>query len=423
LHEKLAFTQKFLAPNISIHHGLELNFQPPMTPGPSDNMPPNIHPFETTLSNHTQQVGTQGHENHPSVEDPTPEPASISSLFDQTFDDWIQTPPETPQHDFMPFTIPSDSTNQRNPCSSLEALPFVGNQPQATSTGDCMRDHDTEDRIGSGNNSDISNPSHTPRPAKRVIKSGSRKSIKGKSVQKIGNKSALMLVHLAGPDSSPLDEAESMRVDLLKSLMSKAGQSFKDQTLRTIYEIGDRIVNDTAVVLNNWSEWCSREFQLPDVLLPACHDLSEVEISVAAYRFLLETHNGFHRRLVHRRLAHVLLQIFIPELEEKIATKGARGQLTFKGRQPITIAHDSIIEKVGALVRDTEKCNRGHLVDCRSYGKRWWRLGSGIGIVAILAGSQDLAKQMQVRTAPNDELDAYIISGRAVRSQMVPWSS
>jgi hypothetical protein len=59
------------------------------------------------------------------------------------------------------------------------------------------------------------------------------------------------------------------------------------------------------------------------------------------------------------------------------------------GRTPMTMAHDFIIERIGDL-KTWERDGRDGLVDSKNYGKRWWRLGSGIGIITVLTCAPDL---------------------------------
>jgi hypothetical protein len=132
-----------------------------------------------------------------------------------------------------------------------------------------------------------------------------------------------------GVDLSPSSEADSVRLGLLRSLILKSHEvdpergtrrSFNNEDLRKIYRLVDRIVDETARVLNDWSEWPSREFQPPNAVLSPCHHLSPVEICAVAFRFLMETHNGVHRKSVHRRLAQILIYNFVAEVEQRIIT-------------------------------------------------------------------------------------------------------
>jgi hypothetical protein len=172
---------------------------------------------------------------------------------------------------------------------------------------------------------------------------------------------------------------------LLRCLVSKACQvtngetlrdvdKFNDETLRMIYETGDQIVRSTCVILNDWSEWLLREFQ--PVLLPPYHSLSTVEKCVAASRILVEPKDGSHSKSIPRRLAQVLLYIFVHVYEKELKETVHRNR-----RTPMAMAHDLIMERIA--------WNRNRLVDSKNYGKRWWRLGSGIGIITILTCAPD----------------------------------
>ncbi|KAL3705906.1 hypothetical protein TMatcc_006915 [Talaromyces marneffei ATCC 18224] len=199
--------------------------------------------------------------------------------------------------------------------------------------------------------------------------------------------------NIAGTHSSPLNEAESIRFNLLRTLMKRAGQSFNIATLRQIYEIGDRIIYETNVILNGWNEWLSRECQAPGVVLPAYHNLSSAEICFAACRLLVSTHESFHHESVYGRLAQVLLHIFVPEIKKEVKERQDRGErfLNPNHRKPVTIAHDLILENVSEFERNGKRPCRQNLVQHKNFGKRWWRLGSGIGLVVILTCSSDLA--------------------------------
>jgi hypothetical protein len=211
-----------------------------------------------------------------------------------------------------------------------------------------------------------------------------------------------------GVDLSLSSEADSVRLGLLRSLILKShevdpecgtSRSFNDEELRKIYWLGDRIINETARVLNDWSEWSSREFQPPNAVLSPCQHLSPVEICAVAFRFLMETHNGVHRKSVHRRLAQILIYNFVAKLEQGIITDEihevfSRYDSGSKGDKPVTIANDLIIAKVGISETNGKKCNREEIGKEKSSGRRWWRLGSGIGVVTILACPSDLNSLM-----------------------------
>ncbi|KAF3404144.1 hypothetical protein DPV78_003414 [Talaromyces pinophilus] len=197
---------------------------------------------------------------------------------------------------------------------------------------------------------------------------------------------------IAGTQPSPLNEAKSIRLNLLRILMIKTSQSFDIAILRQIYEMGDRIIYETNIILNSWNEWLSRQPQAPVAVLPA-YKLSSAEICIAAYRLLVSTHEIFHRESVYRRLAQVLLHIFVPEIKKAVKERQDKGEGFLKptNRKPVTIAHDLIVENVNEFERNGKKPCRENLVNHKNFGKRWWRLGNGIGLVVILTCSSDLA--------------------------------
>ncbi|CRG89580.1 hypothetical protein PISL3812_06617 [Talaromyces islandicus] len=117
------------------------------------------------------------------------------------------------------------------------------------------------------------------------------------------------------------------------------------------------------------------------------HNLSSVETCAVALRFLMET--------VHHRLAQILLHTFVAKVEQEIDMREGQGVfIPRKGRQNVIIAHDLTIAKVGIPERNGKKCNRKEIGDDKSYGKRWWRLGSGIGVVAVFTCASDFKRLM-----------------------------
>ncbi|QGA17633.1 hypothetical protein EYB26_005308 [Talaromyces marneffei] len=281
--------------------------------------------------------------------------------------------------------------------SSLTASTRIGQSPltvlasdyssSSHATGECMR---ADNRLGEAAGMEsyptpASEPFHTPKSANRVLKAKPRKVRKGKATREDRNVPTSKLPALARRNPSPSNEAGSVRMDLLRCLIGGVSDVIDDETLRTIHEIGDQIVSDTCVILNTWSEWLSREFQ--PVLLPPYHSLSTVEKCVAASRVLVEPKDGSHGKSIHRRLAQIFLHIFVPLYAKELEERERNGE-TFQrnGRRPITMAHDVIVESVGS---DLERWNRDRVVNSKNYGKRWWRLGSGIGIITALTCALD----------------------------------
>ncbi|GAM42239.1 hypothetical protein TCE0_044f16018 [Talaromyces pinophilus] len=138
---------------------------------------------------------------------------------------------------------------------------------------------------------------------------------------------------IAWTQPSPLNEAESVRLSLLRTLMIKANQSFDIAILRQIYEMGDRIIYETKIILNSWNEWLSRQPQAPVAVLPA-YNLSSAEICIAAYRLLVSTHETFHHESVYRRLAQVLLHVFVPEIKKAVKERQDKGEGVPQTYQP-----------------------------------------------------------------------------------------
>jgi hypothetical protein len=174
--------------------------------------------------------------------------------------------------------------------------------------------------------------------------------------------------------------------------MRKSGQYLNDDDLRDIEDLGDIIGSDIIATLNHWNEWLENNLQRSSVSLPSLAGFSSVDICVTVFRFLTETNNESHRRSISRRLARVLLHIFVPEFAKELALRECDGEVFARnGRQMITVAHDLIIERIDPSGVDEQTCNRSQISEAKSYGKRWWRLGSGIGIIAILACAPDVA--------------------------------
>ncbi|OKL59328.1 hypothetical protein UA08_05006 [Talaromyces atroroseus] len=350
---------------------------------------------------HMEQVDAQDSENSPwSTVDTMPDLAHMGD--DQTLDSYL---------DFQGFdcsTAIGNTDHDRQSCSSLAASTLIGQSSLTVSSresyspshnmGECMpADNHLRDAPGMESYpTPVSNPSYTPKSANRALTKPRKTTRAG------GNRPASTLAVSTGVDLSPLSEADSVRLGLLRSLILKSHEvdpkrgtrrSFNDEDLREIYRLGDRIINETARVLNDWSEWSSREFQPPNAVLSPCHDLSPVEICAVAFRFLMETHNGIHRKSIHRRLAQILLDNFVAEVEQEITTREGQGVFIRydggTGRKSVTVAHDLTIAKVGISEKNGKKCNREEIGKEKSPGRRWWRLGSGIGVVTVLTCPSD----------------------------------
>ncbi|QKX61671.1 uncharacterized protein TRUGW13939_08824 [Talaromyces rugulosus] len=201
-------------------------------------------------------------------------------------------------------------------------------------------------------------------------------------------------------------EAETARFRLLRSLLN---QPIYDEELREIYQIGDRIVSDTAFVLNDLKGWLWKDFQQHGILLPSCHNLPSAKISTSMFRFLMETNNDRQRKSVYRRLARVLFFIFVKNYVEQLEKREANGEFIDRHhRNLISIAHTTILQEVGDLSVNGKECAQKQISDSKSYGKRWWKLGSGIGIIAILAGGPDVARYMESRGFSNSSLELLV---------------
>ncbi|KUL81317.1 hypothetical protein ZTR_09983 [Talaromyces verruculosus] len=366
-----------------------------------------------------EQVDTQDYENSPlSTADIMPDWAQIG--YDHIPDNCL---------DFRGFDCSSAIGNTDDdclPCSGLAASTSVDHPsltalssecyPSSRNMGECMEGDNHLGSLGMESYpTPVSNPSLTPKPANRVPKRKPRKATRGKAIREDKNVPASTLPALARGNLSSSNETNSPRLDLLGCLVSEACRVTNGETLRaphkindgmwrTIQETGDQIARDTCVILNDWSEWLLREFQ--PVLLPPYHSLSTVEKCVAASRILVEPKDGSHSKSIARRLAQVLLHIFVPVYAKELGMREQNGE-TFhrKNRTSVTMAHDFIIERVG----DLNTRDRDRVVNSKNYGKRWWRLGSGIGLITVLTCAPDLAiGDMEDRTYTDDFLKLLI---------------
>ncbi|KAI7973362.1 hypothetical protein EIK77_000826 [Talaromyces pinophilus] len=335
-----------------------------------------------------EQVDTQEYENSPwSMVDVAPDLAHMGD--DQIFNNCLEF------QGFDYSTTIGNTDQDSLSCSGLAASTSIGQSSLTVSSSECYpSSHNTGECIQADNHlwdaarmesypTPVSNPSHTPKAANRVLKGKRRKVTKGKATREDRNVPASTIPALARRNPSPSNKANSVQLDLLRCLTSRARLVSDDETLLTIHEVGVQILSDTYAILNDWSEWVPRELQ--PALLPPYRSLSTLEICVAASRILMEPKSGSHS--IHRRLAQLLLYIFVSIFVKELEEREKNGE-TFdrKGRKVITMAHDMIVECVGS---DLKMWNRGRVVDNKNYGKRWLRLGSGIGIITVLTCPPD----------------------------------
>ncbi|KUL81469.1 hypothetical protein ZTR_10369 [Talaromyces verruculosus] len=386
---------------------------------------PSIEAGSNTVvaDHHMEQVDPYDHGySSSSMVGATPDLAQTSDPIEQNFDSCQNS------QRLGCFTPPECITEQDSPSySSLAASPGIGRSPLTVSTSDCNQSsHDTggsmlaESSLAGTAGAEsyptpVSTPSHTPKPANRVQKRKPRKATREKAIREDRDVLASTLSTLERGNPSPSNEINSPQMGLLRCLVSKACQvtngetlrevdKLNDGTLRTIYETGDRIVRGTCVILNDWSEWLLREFQ--PALLPPYHSLSTVEKCVAASRILVEPKDGNHGKSIRRRLAQVLLHIFVPVYAKELEIRENEGETFHRnGRRPMTMAHDFIIGRVG----DLNTQDRDRVVNSKNYGKRWWRLGSGIGLITVLTCAPDLViGDMENRTYTDDFLKLLV---------------
>lgn len=324
------------------------------------------------------QLDTQEYENSPqSIGDAV---QNLTHMGDpQVLDDW---------RGFQVGNTDFDSPSR----FGLATPTSIGQSPHTVSSSECYpsgqdmgermwTESDLEDATGMESYpTPVSNPSLTPKVANRVLKRKPCTVTKGKANRGHIGMPAPTLPALVRGHSSPSNEAKSVRMDLLRYLVSRANTVIGDRKLCMIRELGDQIVSDTCTILDAWTEWLPREFQ--PISLPPYRSLSTLEKCVAASRILVEPKDGSHHKSMHRRLAQVLLYLFAPVLAKELETREENGEVFHRnGLRPITMAHDMILERVNS---DLELWNRDRVVNSKNYGKRWWRLGSGIGMITVL---------------------------------------
>jgi hypothetical protein len=211
-----------------------------------------------------------------------------------------------------------------------------------------------------------------------------RKLARRKNGPKSGEQSNSALMNMADADSTFFlaNESKTMRLDLLRSLMHKTNQSIGDEVLSTVYRTGDKVISDTIYVLNHWNEWWQSELQQDTLSFPGCHGLSSAEICATMLQ-IVRNRDIVPSQSVPRRLARVLLHVFAAEFIRELEEKERHGEIFYRGGRTMTcIAHSFILDMI---TMDGWKYNRSHISDGKSLGKRWWKLGSGIGYIAILA--------------------------------------
>ncbi|KAH8691825.1 hypothetical protein BGW36DRAFT_437369 [Talaromyces proteolyticus] len=205
-------------------------------------------------------------------------------------------------------------------------------------------------------------------------------------------------------------EAETARFDLFRSLVN---QPIDDEEWREIYRLGDRIISDTAIVLNDLEGWLWEDFQQHGVVLPSCHNLPSAKISTSMFRFLMETNNDRQRKSVYRRLAQVLFFVFVENDVKQLDKREKNGEVIAHNHRNFTgMAHKSILQEIGDLSVNGKNCSQEQISNNKSCGKRWWRLGSGTGIIVILAGGPGVARYMYDITPCIEKLGTYVILGR-----------
>lgn len=279
----------------------------------------------------------------------------------------------------------------------------AGEDPKRNTTSD---DGLAIDNAAASYPSPKSNSSHTPKVTNSVLKRKVGKLEKSRKrtetqTAKISTNRITVSPSEIPCSSDPSEDGqfslpdEAVRFNLLRSLAQKP---MDDNKLRIIYQTGDKIINDTGVLLNDLEEWLLRDYQTYRVSLPPCHNLPSPEIPATILRFLMETNNDEQRKSVYRRLARVLFFVFIENGVKQLDTRDKNKTIPRRGHHLTTIFHKSILARVGDLGIHGKKCDASQISDSKSYGRRWWQLGSTVGIIAVLTCGAAEASYMYVMT-------------------------
>lgn len=351
-------------------------------------------------------------------------PQSLMDIISEPIllDGSVQTAPVTPQAESgLSMTLGTFGSPAEKPLDPAATSSLTAHQTCNNSTGSFyMFDEGRRDHI-SDNNLDnclvaasyptpVSNPSHTPKLTNGAIRKKARKAEKSRKRKK--NQTASMSANLrtlspsempCGGDpnehSQPSSPDEAVRLDLLRSLAKRVKRPIDDKKLRTIYQAGDKIISDTGILLNNLKGWLLEDCRTHGISLPPCRNLPSAEIVTTMFRFLMETKNDEQQKSVHRRLAQVIFFIFVNIIVERLNIRDKNGEaIPRSGNNLTAVYHKSILASVGDLELNGKKCDTGHVSDCKNYGKRWWKLGSSIGIIAVLTCGPAEAIHMYVMT-------------------------
>ncbi|KUL81512.1 hypothetical protein ZTR_11379 [Talaromyces verruculosus] len=422
LEEKLAILTLYLSPNISIHFNVGSN--PSNLPGKEAESEKRPYSSDTVPSLNTDTIGMQWLQPTTMASDelqmdgfPELVPCSYPMAGSTSTPISLERDPYQSYGDNIPITAPTALNNTMVSDSTTypATLPLIGLSAWTQDDPICdhymseqeMEDHARCDQVSDDAAAAAAYPtpsdSYTPSPANYTTESRTRGSLDERSPPAVEDLLESPPIGFQEPDVSDishkedpmvvsdlyvLSETQDIRLDLLRSLMSHAGLSKNIQTLREIYQLGDSIIHHTAAVLDDWNGWLLRNFPSDGLLLPPCHGLSLKAICTSMSQFLMKTNNDMQRKSIHRRLARILLYICLSEYDKELDNTSFNP----RSRKSITIAHDSIVATLRGFQVDGKECTRKYLSDNRNLGKRWWRLGSGIGIIHVLACAPHMAK-------------------------------
>ncbi|OKL59321.1 hypothetical protein UA08_05001 [Talaromyces atroroseus] len=381
LEEKLAILTLYLSPNISICFNLGSN--PSNLPGKEAESEKRPYSSDTVPSLNTDTIGMQWLQPTTMASDelqmdgfPELVPGSYPMAGSTSTPISLERDPYQSYGDNIPITASTALNNTMVSDSTTypATLPLIG--LSAWTQDDPICDHYMSETRGS---LDERSP-----PAMEDLLESPPIGFREPDVSDISHNEDPMVVS----DLYVLSETQDIRLDLLRSLMGHAGLSKNIQTLREIYQLGDSIIHHTAAVLDDWNGWLLRNFPSDGLLLPPCHSLSLKAICTSMSQFLMKTNNDMQRKSIHRRLARILLYICLSEYDKELDNTSLNPQ----SRKSITIAHDSIVAMLRGFQVNGKECTRKYLSDNRNLGKRWWRLGSGIGIIHVFACAPHMAK-------------------------------
>ncbi|RAO74328.1 uncharacterized protein BHQ10_010340 [Talaromyces amestolkiae] len=426
--EKFAILNLYLPPNISTH--LNIGSSPSNLPGKEAESEQRPYSSDTVSSLNTDTIGMQWLQPTTMAGDVLQMDGSYPMAGSTSTPISVECDPYQSYGDNIPITVStalnnimvSDSTTHPATLPLMDLSAWTQDDPICDQfmPDQQMEDHATCDQVSDVATATAAYPtpsdSYTPGPANYTMEistGGSLEELSPRAMADLPESTPISFLeadpssisHNEDPmvvsDLGALNETQDTRLDLLQSLVSHAGLSKNVQTLREIYQLGDSIIHHTAAVLDDWNGWLLQNFPSDGLLLPPCHSLSLKAICASMSQFLMKTNNDMQRKSIHRRLARILLHVCHDEYDKELDNASFNPQ----SRKSVTVAHDSIVAQLRGFQVNGKECTRKYLSDNRNLGKRWWRLGSGIGIIHVLACAPRMAKSFDNRGCKNRGFD------------------